>query len=115
VDLVVTQNGAITRLFRNRAAKPGLRVQLHGPDSNRLGYGSALRMEYAGSALGPVREVQSGSGYWSQNSPVQILGLREKPIAVWVRWPGEEWTRHDLISTAQEIRISHAGNLEVIR
>ena len=30
LDIAVTQNGAATRLFRNRGAKPGLRVRLEG-------------------------------------------------------------------------------------
>ncbi|HEV2672246.1 MAG TPA: ASPIC/UnbV domain-containing protein, partial [Gemmatimonadales bacterium] len=39
---------------------------------------------------GPVREIQAGSGYWSQNGAVQILGRAEgeQPTALWVRWPG---------------------------
>src|SRR6185436_8649642 len=39
VDLVVTQNGAETRLFHNTIAKPGLRVRLKGPSGNRKGIG----------------------------------------------------------------------------
>src|SRR5438132_3083246 len=34
LDLAVSQNGAETRLFHNRGAKPGLRVRVVGPASN---------------------------------------------------------------------------------
>jgi enediyne biosynthesis protein E4 len=39
VDLVVTQNGHQTRLFRNIRAKPGLRVRLIGPPGNSTAVG----------------------------------------------------------------------------
>ncbi|HXV86124.1 MAG TPA: FG-GAP-like repeat-containing protein, partial [Gemmatimonadales bacterium] len=87
VDLAVTQNGAATRLFRNVGARPGLRVSLIGPAGNPNGVGAHLRLRYAASQ-GPVREVQAGSGYWSQNGAVQVLGLAGEPTALWVRWPG---------------------------
>jgi hypothetical protein len=37
IDLVVTQNGRETRLFRNIAAKPAWRVKLSGPVENPAG------------------------------------------------------------------------------
>jgi len=35
-----------------------------------------------------VREVQAGSGYWSENGAIQILGRAAQPTALWIRWPG---------------------------
>jgi hypothetical protein len=102
LDLVVTQNGAPTRLFRNRGAMPGLRVRLAGPDSNPDGVGAQIRIVYA-TRMGPVREVQAGSGYWSQNGAVQVFGITEAPSAVWVRWPGGSETRTPVESGAREI------------
>lgn len=87
LDLAVTQNGDSTRLFVNRGAKPGLRVRVKGDAMNPDGIGVQLRAMY-GTQLGPVQEIQAGSGYWSQNSAVQVLGLSATPTAVWVRWPG---------------------------
>jgi len=88
LDLVVSQNGAATRLFQNRGAKPGLRVRVSGPPTNPFGIGAQIRLVYDGDRMGPVREIQAGSGYWSQNGAVQVLGLDGVPTAVWVRWPG---------------------------
>ena len=87
LDIAVSQNGAATRLFHNRGAKPGLRVRVKGTSMNPDGVGAQLRVVYA-DHMGPVREIQSGSGYWSQNGAVQVLGLSAVPTAVWVRWPG---------------------------
>ena len=87
LDLAVSQNGAATRLFVNRAATPGLRVRVIGPANNPDGVGAQLRIVY-GAARGPVREVQTSAGYWSQNGAVQLFGLSGVPTAVWVRWPG---------------------------
>jgi len=102
LDLVVTQNAAPTRLFRNRGAAPGLRVRLAGPDGNPDGVGAQIRIVY-GARMGPVREVQAGSGYWSQNGAVQVFGIAEAPSAVWVRWPGGSETRTPIASGAREV------------
>jgi hypothetical protein len=88
IDLAVSENGALTRLFHNVGATPGLRVRLQGPPRNPTAVGAQLRLRYA-DHTGPVREIQAGSGYWSQNGAIQVLGRGEsQPSAVWVRWPG---------------------------
>ena len=102
LDLAVTQNGAATRLFRNRGARPGLRVRLQGPPGNPDGVGAQIRVAY-GARLGPVREVQAGSGYWSQNGAVQVMGLDGPPTAVWVRWRGGQESRAELPAGGTEI------------
>jgi enediyne biosynthesis protein E4 len=92
-DLVVSQNGAATRLFRNARARPGLRVTLKGPPTNPEGIGARLRL-HQGAWSGPVREVQSGSGGLSQNS-VRVVLSRAPGVAgaqasalLEVTWPG---------------------------
>ena len=87
LDLVVSQNGAATKLFHNRGATPGLRVRLQGQAGNPDGIGAILRLVY-GERLGPARVVQAGSGYWSENGAVQVMGKDGEPTAVLVRWPG---------------------------
>lgn len=108
LDLVVSQNGAATRLFRNQAARPGLRVRLLGPPANPDGIGAQIRVDY-GTRTGPVREVQAGSGYWSQNGAVQVMGLAGDPAAIRVRWPGGEETRVAVPPGASEITVAPPG------
>lgn len=86
IDLAVSQNGAETKLFLNNTANQGYRVKLQGPESNRDGVGSALRLVYENGEKGPLREIQSGNGYWSQNSFTQILGAKEEVDQVEVFW-----------------------------
>jgi hypothetical protein len=105
LDLVVSQNGGATRLFHNQTAKPGVRVRLRGPANNPDAVGAQMRVVY-GKRMGPVREVQSGSGYWSQNGAVQVLGLAETPVAVWVRWPGGAVKQVPVPTGASELEIS---------
>lgn len=104
VDLVVTQNGAETKLFRNNGAAPGLRVRLRGPKNNPHGLGAAVRLVF-GESMGPLREIQSGSGYWSQNGLTQVFGTPSKPTLVWVRWPGGKITRTPVPAGATELTI----------
>lgn len=104
LDLVVAQNGANTRLFRNRGAEPGLRIRVKAGPGNRDGIGSVLRIK-SGDHLGPAREIHAGSGYWSQDSPVQVLARRQGAEAVWIRWPGGKESTYLLPASAHEIEI----------
>ena len=88
VDLAVAQNNAETKLFVNRAARQGLRVKLTGPANNPTAVGAQVRVIYAQDRRGPVRSIQAGSGYWSQDAAVPVLGLSAPPVALWIRWPG---------------------------
>jgi hypothetical protein len=102
LDLVVSQNGAATKLYHNRGAKVGLRVRVEGAATNPDGIGAQLRVVY-GDRMGPVREVHAGSGYWSQNGAIQVFGLDGTPTAVWVKWPGGQEARVPVTAGATEI------------
>jgi hypothetical protein len=110
VDLVVTQNGAETRLFRNAGAKPGLRVRLVGPPGNPVGIGAVLRLKF-GEKLGPAREVRAGGGYLSQDSAIQVLATPEPPSQVWVRWPGGRVTTSQLTGNPRQISVNYEGRI----
>ena len=112
VDLVVTQNGAETKLYRNTGARPGLRVRLAGPAGNPAGIGAAIRLRY-GDSWGPLREIHRGSGYWSQDDVVQVMGMTGEPTAVWVRWPGGSETVTPLPAGTPlaEVTIDASGEL----
>ena len=111
VDLAVSQNGAATKLYQNQTPKRGLRVVLRGLPANQDAIGARLRVIYADGSKGPQRSVQAGSGYWSQNSAVQVLGTAREPAAVEVTWSDGETTtievgpdRHEVVATHPEIR-----------
>jgi hypothetical protein len=88
-DLVVSQNGAETKLYHNEHAQPGVSVRVDGGPRNPHGIGTVLRIVYDGSR-GPAREVHGGSGYWSEDGAIQVLGVEagKRPTGVWARWPG---------------------------
>ncbi len=86
-DLVISQNGAQTRLFRNRAGSPGLRVRLQGMPGNPDGIGATVRLR-GKSGLGPLVELHAGSGYWSQDGVEPVVTAAALPMSVLVRWPG---------------------------
>jgi hypothetical protein len=111
VDLVVTQNGAPTRLYHNIGAVPGLRVRLKGLPGNPSGIGAMLRMVYKDHHQGPSREIHAGSGYWSQDSLVQVMSTAATPESLWVRWPGGRVTTTAIPANAREITIDAEGKL----
>lgn len=101
LDLAVSQNASSTRLFVNQGAKPGLRVRVRGTASNPDAIGAQVRLVF-GDRMGPVREIQAGSGYWSENGSVQVFGYASPPSAVWVRWPGGGESRVAVPTGARE-------------
>jgi len=107
VDLAVSQNGAATKLYENRTPDRGLRVVLRGPPSNREAFGAGLRIVYADGTKGPRRSVQAGSGYWSQNSAVQVLGTAGEPAGVEVTWPGGQTTTVEVDAGQHEVVVEH--------
>ena len=113
-DLVVTQNAAATKLFHNESAKPGLRVRLIGGSGNPSAVGAALRLIHV-QRQGPLREIHAGSGYWSQDSAVQVLSRSEQPSGIWVRWPGGRITTAELAKEAQEIEVRPDAGVKVVR
>jgi hypothetical protein len=108
VDLVVTQNGAATKLYENQTATTGITVRLSGPPRNRDGIGASLRLLYEDGQAGPRREVQAGAGYWSQGSSTQVLGAAKPVAQIKVTWPdGRVDTRR--VREGQRIyRVSYA-------
>jgi enediyne biosynthesis protein E4 len=87
VDLVVAQHSGATRLLRNASGQPGVRVTLRGTSANPRAIGAVVRLHF-GERKGPVREIRSGSGFWSQDAATQVLAAPENPTMLEVRWPG---------------------------
>ena len=114
VDLVVTQNGAETKLYHNMRAKPGLRVRLQGPAGNPTGIGAMMRLR-SGQQTGRAREIHAGSGYWSQDSAVQVLAAAGPPTQIWIRWPGGKTTTSDVPAGAREIVVEENGAARVVK
>ena len=105
VDVVVSQNGAATKLFRNVGAGRGLRVRLKGQS-----VGASMRLD-----KGPVREIHAGSGYLSQDGAVQVLGTSAAAQELWVRWPGGKEMSVAVPAGAGEVEVSADGQLKVIQ
>ena len=110
----MAQNGATTKLLHNTGARPGLRVRLAGPPGNPQGIGAVLRLK-SGSRLGPAREIHAGSGYWSQDEAIQVLGWPDGgspensvPAQISVRWPGGQTTTVVVPPNSLEISLTNA-------
>jgi hypothetical protein len=69
-----------------------------------------LRLQ-SGGQLGPAHEIHAGSGYWSQDSSVTVLGSATTPTKLLVRWPGGSTTTTDLPAGVREVTVGTAGQL----
>ncbi len=110
IDLVVSQNGAATKLYHNLGAKRGLSIRLLGSKGNPFAVGATIRLVYE-DGYGPAREVHSGSGYWSQDSMVQVMGHRTNLKGIWVRWPGGHITESDVPPNVRDIMVKPDGGV----
>jgi hypothetical protein len=108
IDLVVSQNNSMTKLFHNGSGHRCLRVRLKGPEQNPAGIGAIIRVQ-SGGHWGPAREIHGGSGYWSQDSVVQLFGGNEA-TAVEILWPGGT-RRVSALVKASEVEIDTAGTV----
>ena len=111
VDLVVSQNGASTRLFRNAHARAGLRVRANAGPKNPTGVGAILRLRFNSDKSGPARLITAGSGYWSQDSAVQVLATPEPPTHIEIAWPNSKTTITEIPENATEISIGRDGKI----
>ena len=87
-------------------------MKLQGGAGNPNGVGAAVRL-IANGKMGPLREVHAGSGYWSQDSAVQILGRPDAPTGIEVRWPGGLLSAHSLPVGARDITVPIRGSVEI--
>jgi hypothetical protein len=86
-DLVVTQRGSQTRVFRNLRAEPGLRVRLESGTANPLGAGATVRWVADGKA-GPARAWTYGTGQGASDAAVRVMARPgSKPGILTVSWP----------------------------
>jgi len=108
IDLAVGQNGAETTLWHNIRARPGVRVKWKGPPGNPAGFGASVRLVH-GDRMGPRHEWHGGSGWWSVDGRVAVLGLRGEPTAIEVRWPGRAPRRQAWVPGQREIELAPAG------
>jgi enediyne biosynthesis protein E4 len=111
LDLLVGQNAHATKLFHNTRARPGWRVRLVGPPANPHAIGATLRLS-DGSHSGAACEVQAGSGYWSQNSAVQVMTFDGQPTELQIRWPGGREARVPINSAARDLTLNITNTVQ---
>jgi hypothetical protein len=114
VDLVVAENCAEMKLYRNVRGRAGLRVRLSGEPGNPQGVGAQMRAK-AGDRWGAAREIHAGSGYWSQDSAIQVLGTPEAPSHIQIRWPGGATTTGSIPSGARETVVDRSGSVQLVK
>lgn len=95
-DLLVTQNAAEARLYRNTATASGLQIRVRGSANNPHGIGTTLRVLDGTRPTGPSQVVHAGGGYRSQDAPAFFLPRPNGPLTVEVRSPEGTTSRHVL-------------------
>lgn len=110
VDLVTTQNGTQTKLFKNNNESRGIRIRLVGDKTNPDAIGASFRF-IDGPPCG-VYEIQCGSGYRAQNGFVRVVKNHSGKLQV--RWNKQKKIVYDNIpQDAKELIVDIEGNIKV--
>ena len=113
VDVAMSQNNGETKLFQNERSTVGARIRFDGGAANSSGVGARYRVVH-GNTKSPMREVQIGGGWLSQNSAVQVIPKPAAGARLSVIWPGGQRIEHDLPAGAAEYVVSRE-TLKVVR
>jgi hypothetical protein len=113
VDIVTAQNDDQVKLHLNSTGKPGLRVRLKGAGENTQAIGATIRLEQNG-VLGPKRGIRLGSGYWSQDSLVQLFVVEDSKAKFHIRWADFSISIVPIPAGAKYIVISKADGVKVV-
>lgn len=108
MDLVVTQHGGLTRLFRNRSGREGVRIRIRGTAGNPDAVGAVVRVRH-GDRFSRAIELHAGGGYLSEDTLESVVAGSASPTGIQVRWPGgrvQEWPWPD---GAKRVDVSSAG------
>ena len=108
LDLVITQNGGQTRLYRNQSQASGLRVIVVGPPENPDSVGAKIRLLNAAGEVGPCRLISSIGGYSSQHALARVYAKPAPGLSLQVLWPDSKKVTVS-IDPGNEIRVRHPG------
>jgi hypothetical protein len=111
VDLAVGQNGMPIKLFRNRTAKPGIRVTLTGEGENTPAVGAKMWLS-SEDARGPSREIRVGAGYLSQDAAMQVLTFSGVATQLNIIWPDGKQVTHSIEADDRALSVRYDGTME---
>lgn len=105
MDVAMSQNGGATRLYENSRGLAGLRIRFDAGAGNSDGIGVRYRV----SGQGPMREIQAGGGWLSQNSAVQVMPRTSLGRKIRVSWPNGKETEFELPAPGVEFLVQEGG------
>lgn len=116
-DLLVSRNGQTPLLFEMNEHNPVgyLSVKLKGLPGNTTATGARIQAFYSDRTR-LVKEVRSGTGYWSQSSSAQFFSQTQKRFvtSLIIKWPGFSKPTHQRIKSpspsSRILTINHPKN-----
>ncbi|MDC0325423.1 VCBS repeat-containing protein [bacterium] len=106
-DLAILERGKGAYIFTNQSENHGVNIILKGSSNNPDCIGAKLRLldVISGSKIGPLKEVQSGTGYRSLNSLKPIFALQENSHRIEITWPGGKTSTHSIPKGVTQLTI----------
>ncbi len=109
MDLAVLENGQGVHVYVNKKANPGTRISLKGTTKNPHCIGAKLRKvdPQNGETYGPMKEIQSGSGFGSLNAPALVFAQENQSFHIQITWPDGRKSVHPIPKGIEEVTIEH--------
>ena len=85
-------------------------MRLTGGAGNPEGIGAVVRLGF-GERWGAALEIDAGSGYWSQDSAVQVMATPQAPTRIQIRCPGGKSVIGNVPNQAKEISVDFFGTV----
>ncbi len=116
MDLAVAQHEGPVLLYNNNGGSQGVTVFVLSRDGAPA-FGAKVRISYDDGTYGPIREIQSGSGYWTQNSATVTLGKRFGVFSngIEVQWPDGSKSVFEFSHQATLVSVDANERLKVMK
>ena len=107
MDLVVSQNSATTKLYQNANGSSGIRIRLKGSIQNPYAIGAKI----ISTKPRFLKEIQSGSGYWANNSSTLIFPNSNRDIILKVTWPNSKNVEYIIPADSKSLELHINGKV----
>ena len=107
MDLVVSQNSATTKLYQNANGSSGIRIRLKGSIKNPYAIGAKI----ISTKPRFLKEIQSGSGYWANNSSTLVFPNSDRDIILKVTWPNSKNVEYIIPADSKSLELHINGKV----
>lgn len=115
-DVAITQHEGEALLYQNSGASQGVTVFVLNADGLQA-IGAKVRLLYDDETVGPVREIQMGGGYWTQNSAALTFGKKFNVFTrgIQVQWPDGAESEFEFSYRTKAVSVDALDRIKILK